>query len=398
MPDCDVLVAGGGAAGLAAAIALAKAGIKTRLIGAPETIHDDGRSAALFSANLDWMDGFGAGERLRAAGAPLRAIRIVDISGALVRAPSVTFKSSEIGQEAFGWNIPNAEIIRELLAMAKDVPNLTLSTARLAGVRVADNEVTAQLDDGTTLSAHLLIGADGQNSRVREAAGITAKIKDYPQTALTCRLAHTKDLEDISLEFHTREGPFTFVPLAPPQGGGHLAALVWVMAPEKAEAMRALPREAFAAEISRRSFHALGRISVESDVGAVPMRRLVAGALTAPRIALVGEAAHAFPPIGAQGLNLGLQDVKALTARLITAHHAGEDVGSANLLSAYARARMADVSIRTAGVDLLNTALIADIIPLDMLRAAGLTALGGIAPLRHVMMRLGSWGGGKRVA
>ena len=398
MRDCDVLIAGGGAAGLSAAIALAKAGLSTRIIGVPETILDDGRSAALFSANLDWMDGFGAGEALRAAGAPLRAIRIVDITGALVRAPTVTFKSSEIGQEAFGWNIPNAAIIRALLALARNVPGLGLSPARLAHVREAAGSITVTLENGETIRAALLIGADGQKSRVREAAGITAHIKEYPQTALTCRLTHTKDLEDTSLEFHTREGPFTFVPLAPPEGGGHLAALVWVMAPEKAAAMRALPREALAAEISRRAFHALGRVTVESDVGAVPMRRLAAGALTAPRIALVGEAAHAFPPIGAQGLNLGLQDVQALTTRLITAHQAGEDGGGEALLHAYSRARRADVSIRTAGVDMLNTALIADMVPLDLLRAAGLTALGGIAPLRTMMMRLGSWGGGKRVA
>ena len=228
------------------------------------------------------------------------------------------------------------------------------------------------LAGGEIIETSVLIGADGQKSRVREAAGITHRIKPYPQAAITCRLKHPKDHEDVSLEFHTREGPFTFVPV-----GENLSALVWIMQPEKAEAMLALSREAFAEAITRRSSAALGTVSIEGPIASVPLQKLVADRLFAGRIALVGEAAHAFPPIGAQGLNLGLKDVEALVKRLIAAKAAGEDLASA--LPAYARDRKFDVEARSMGVDILNSALIADLLPFDIARAAG---SGGAARCR----------------
>lgn len=390
--ECCVI--GGGAAGLSAAIGLARNGLSTLVLGVPETARDDGRSAALFQSSLDFLATLGVADRLKAHGAPLAAIRLIDITGALVRAPTTTFKAAEIGQDAFGWNIPNAKIVEELSAAARATPGLEVSPVFFEGFEVAGDRLKIALPGGEQVETRVLIGADGQKSRVREAAGITHRVKPYPQAAITCRLTHPKDHEDVSLEFHTREGPFTFVPV-----GVNRSALVWIMKPEKAEAMLALSREALAEAITRRSSAALGTVTIDGPVAAVPLQKLVADRLVAGRVALVGEAAHAFPPIGAQGLNLGLKDVEALVRRLSAAKAAGGDLAEA--LPAYARDRKIDVEARSAGVDLLNSALIADLLPFDIARAAGLAVLRDIAPIRRLAMRIGGWNspfGGRKSA
>jgi 2-octaprenyl-6-methoxyphenol hydroxylase len=380
----DVMIIGGGAAGLSAALGLAARGLRVTLAGVPGEIRDDGRSAALFQSSLDFLAGLGVGPDLQAYAAPLRAIRIIDIAGGLVRAPTTTFRAVELDQEAFGWNIANADILRVLMARARSLPGLVLSEAVLTDFTEGPSGIRVTLSDGSRHECQVLVGADGQNSRTRDLAGITYRNKDYPQIALTCRLRHPGDHEDISTEFHTREGPFTFVP-----SGDGVSALVWVMRPDNAEAMQALPRERLAEMITRRSSAFLGPVEIISPMGAVPMRKRVADRLVAGRVVLVGEAAHAFPPIGAQGLNLGLKDVEALVRRLGAAHD--ERAGLQTALALYARDRKIDTEMRSTGVDLMNSALIADFLPLDVTRALALTALKQISPLRQLAMRIGSW-------
>lgn len=388
MMTVDAVIVGGGAAGLATAIGLARAGLSATVLGLPADIRDDGRSAALFESSLAFLDGLALGDRLRERGAPLRAIRIIDLTNGLVRAPDVLFRASEIGQEAFGWNIPNAAIIEEMIAAAREETGLTLSTALFSGLETTGDAIIVRTDAGEAIRTRLLVGADGQASPVRQAAGITHREKPYPQVALTARLTHSRDHNDESLEFHTREGPFTFVPLGP-----GTSALVWILRPENAEAMLALSPGEIALKAQRRSFNALGDLAIEGRIGRVPMRKLVADRLTAPRLALVGEAAHAFPPIGAQGLNLGLRDVAALVEHAGVAFREGRDVGAEQVLSGYARDRRVDVEARAAGVDLMNSALIGGLLPLDLARAAGLTLLRDLPPLRRLAMRLGGGGG-----
>jgi 2-octaprenyl-6-methoxyphenol hydroxylase len=383
-PETDIVIAGGGAAGLATGIALAKAGLRVLIAGVPQTIRDDARSAALFASSFAFLDRHGLGEALRARGWPLRAIRIVDVTGALVRSPTTTFKAIEIGEPAFGWNIANADILDVLIEAARDVPGLTLDHALFASYITENDAIRVTLSDGRVVQARLLIGADGQKSAVREAAGIKARVKPYPQVAITCRATHPRDHDDISTEFHTREGPLTFVP-----AGEGRSAIVWLMRPEQAERRAALSATEFAREAERMSGHFLGPLTLQGPQGRVPMQKLVAEKLVAARIALVGEAAHAFPPIGAQGLNLGLRDCDALVRRIVETHQAGRDIGSPSVLDAYARERVLDVEARSAGVDMLNTALIGNLLPLDLARAAGLTLFNAIPPLRRIAMRIG---------
>ncbi|MCU0820347.1 MAG: FAD-dependent monooxygenase [Beijerinckiaceae bacterium] len=382
--ETDVLIAGGGAAGIATGLALAQTGLRVTIAGVPEAIRDDARSAALFASSFAFLDAIGAGNRLRAKGWPLRAIRIVDVTGALVRSPTTTFKAIEIGEPAFGWNIANADILRELIAMAKETPGLTLDPALITNHGGSGGAVTAILSDRQEITARLLIGADGQKSSVRQVAGIKARIKPYPQVAITARATHPRDHEDVSTEFHTRQGPLTFVP-----SGEKRSAIVWLMTPEEADRRLALPVVDFTREMERMSGHFMGPLTLEGPQGRVPMQKLVADQLVAPRVALVGEAAHAFPPIGAQGLNLGFRDCEALVKRVSEASRAKADIGSDDVLAAYARDRKMDVEARSSGVDILNTAIIGNLLPLDLARAAGLSLFNAVPPLRRLAMRLG---------
>jgi 2-octaprenyl-6-methoxyphenol hydroxylase len=382
--ETDIVVAGGGAAGLATGIALAKSGLRVLIAGVPPSIRDDARSAALFASSFAFLDQHGLGDALRERGWPLRAIRIVDVTGALVRSPTTTFKAIEIGEATFGWNITNADILDVLIRAARNVPGLELDHGLFASHAVENDAIHVSLSDGRDVRARLLIGADGQKSAVRETADIKARIKPYSQVAITCRAAHPRDHDDISTEFHTREGPLTFVP-----AGEGRSAIVWLMRPAEAERRAALSLAEFAREAARMSGHFLGPLTLEGPQGRVPMQKLVAEKLVAPRIALVGEAAHAFPPIGAQGLNLGFRDCDALVHRIVEAHRAGGDIGGASVLETYARERVLDVEARSAGVDMLNTALIGNLLPLDLARAAGLSLFNAIPPLRRIAMRIG---------
>lgn len=400
LPPFECIVSGAGATGLALALGLAQAGIRTALLGVPQTLRDDARSAALFNASLAVFDALSdplapsampgtpapnLGTRLREAGAPLCAIRMIDATGAVLRAPDITFKAAEIGQRVFGYNIVNAVILEQLLAAAKAQDNLTLFPDFLEALTLLPTgEVRVTLSGGAALEAQILVGADGQNSATRDKAKIGVSIKPYPQSALTARFRHSRDHNDTSTEFHTREGPFTLVPMAP-----GMSALVWLAKPDHAAALHALAPPQLEARMMRQAAYLLGDMHLEGPTGLVPMRLVRAHALTQGPIALVGEAAHAFPPIGAQGLNLGLQDVKALSALLVAAHQAGTPL--ADTLPAYARARAADIRLRALGVDLMNTALIKDWLPLDLARAASLGALARLAPLRALAMRIGGW-------
>jgi 2-octaprenyl-6-methoxyphenol hydroxylase len=218
----------------------------------------------------------------------------------------------------------------------------------------------------------------------RAAAGIETDGWSYPQTALTCTLAHSRPHENISTELHTEAGPFTLVPLP-----GQRSSLVFVVDPADAPRVSALLDEDMAAEIERRSHSILGKIRVEPGRGVFPLSVKTARAFGARRIALVGEAAHVIPPIGAQGLNLGLRDAATICELVVAAHREGEDVGAADLTARYDHMRRADVGSRKFAVDLLNRSLLSGFLPLHGARGLGLFLMDRIGPLRRAVMREG---------
>jgi 2-octaprenyl-6-methoxyphenol hydroxylase len=299
-----------------------------------------------------------------------------------LRAPEVLFTAAEIDCEAFGYNIENRYLVAALQARAAALglpsiaaPALTIeSDTSGVTIRHAGGEARVQL----------AIGADGARSMCRAAAGIITRRRAYPQAALTLNLAHAQPHDDTSTEFHTEQGPFTLVPLP-----GRRSSLVCVIAPERCAELDAMEDAALSAEIERRAHSLLGTIRVEPGRGIFPLAVETADAYARNRIVLVGEAAHVVPPIGAQGLNLGIRDAATVAEIVAAAHQQGEDIGGAEALRRYDGERRADIVTRTLAADLLNRSLLADFLPVHGARGLSLYLMDRIGPLRRALMREG---------
>ena len=382
-PSLGAVVVGGGPAGLTAAIALAGAQVPTALItGRPRPA--DNRTTALLAGSVTALETLAVWQRCRTQAAPLRVMRIVDDTGRLLRAPEVRFEAGEIGLEAFGHNIENRHLIAAMAERARELATLEVIEQDAAGIAISADTVAITLDDDSTVVAKLAVGADGARSRCRKAAGIKTEGWSYPQTALTLTLRHGRPHHDISTEFHRASGPFTLVPLP-----GLRSSLVFVTDPGDAARVEALPAAELAAEIERRAHSILGKIEVEPERGVFPLKVERARSFGARRVALVGEAAHVMPPIGAQGLDLGLRDAATIAELAAMAHQAGHDPGADELIARYDEMRRADVTSRTLAVDLLNRSLLSEFLPLQGARGLGLTLLQHVGPLRRAAMREG---------
>lgn len=379
----EVIVVGGGPAGLTAAIAIAQGGTETALVASLSAATDN-RTSALFAGSTALLTTLGIWDRCGDRAAPLRVLRIVDDTARLLRAPEVRFEAAEIGFEAFGYNIENRDLVAVLESRARELPSLHRFEDTAVRIEIGPDQVTVQLAGGSSLTARLVVGADGRKSLCRAAAGIDTRGWSYPQTALTFNLRHSRPHDDVSTEFHTETGPFTLVPLR-----GRRSSLVWVLDPASARRWSGADRAELARIIERRSHSILGKIDVESGPGMFPLAIETAQHFAADRIALVGEAAHLIPPIGAQGLNLGLRDAAAVAELTAAAHASGADPGAPESMARYDATRRADVAGRTAAIDLLNRSLLSAFLPIHSLRGLGLCLLDRVGPLRRAVMREG---------
>lgn len=378
----EAAVVGAGPAGLAAGLALAEMGFKTSVIG-PVSDPRDGRSAALFQGSVDFLKRLGAWPLLSHAVEPLDAIRLVDATGALLRAPEVTFRASEIGQDAFGYNVPNAALTAALEAVAAD--RLTrIVTPSVAKIEIKPDRVVIQTQDLKTFEACFVAAADGRNSFCRDAAGISTRQWSYDQNAIVCSFSHSRQHKRVSTEFHRRAGTLTIVP-----GPGNTSNLVWVESKAEAERLAALSDTAFEVELGAHISGLVGTLSRVSPRRMFPLSGQTAEPLAKNRVALIGEAGHVIPPIGAQGLNLGLRDSATLAEIAADARDAGEDAGGDAAMTRYDRARRTDVTSRVWTIDLLNRSLLSPFAPVHMLRGLGLFALSTVTPLRQRVMQEG---------
>lgn len=392
----DVLIAGGGLAGATLALALKQAGL-TPLVVDPqppaETLAPtfDGRSTAVAFSTFRMLKALGMGEALTPHACRMDRILVTDgrRPGAASAPPSpafLRFDADEIADrtdgEPLGYLIENRRIrLAQAGAMARAGVDLR-APARLVELNLERDGVTARLDDGTAVRAPLVVAADGRGSTVRAAAGINTVGWGYGQSGVvaTVRLEH--DHGNVAHEYFLPDGPFAILPLT-----DRRASLVWTESTRRAEALKAASDAAFLSHLRRRFGEFLGQVTVEGPRFVYPLSLELAEALTGPRAALVGDAAHGVHPVAGQGLNMGLKDVAALTEVLVEAARRGEDIGSSAVLDRYARWRRFDNVALAAGFDGFVRLFSNDLPPVRLARDLGMAVVNRVAPLRRAFMQ-----------
>lgn len=374
----NAIVVGGGPVGWLSALALSQNGINTKLLAKKEPLNDL-RTVALMQGSLAFLDDLEIDPASVKDVAALETMRLIDGTKRLFRAPEVSFAASEIGHPYFALNVPVLGLVKQIQEKLSSYSNFEHISHMVSEVSLSDI-VETRLDNDDVLVSDVIIGADGRGSKVRESANISIKKWSYPQTAFITQFSHSKPHMNVSTEFHTETGPFTLVPLS-----GNRSSVVCVVKPDTADDLLALDDVGLISELEERSRHLVGKIS---DIGArqtFPMSSQISSKMAVGRTFLVGESGHAFPPIGAQGLNLGIRDVQELAKQL--KHKTSSDIDRTAVT--YNKARRLDVTTRTMGVDLLNRSLLTDFLPVQSLRGLGLFATKSITPIRKAMMREG---------
>ena len=391
----DVIIAGAGLAGAAFGLAAAQGGLRVVMVdpqpfSAQLAPSFDGRSTAIAFSTFRMLDALGVGEGLRPHACRMDRILVTDgrRPGAASRPASsafLRFDADEIGDrtggEPLGYMVENRRI-RVALANAVTAAGIEVrAPVSVDRVEVGPGQATVTLSDGATLTAPLVVGAEGRGSRVRREAGIETVGWGYGQSGVVATVSLGRDHGNVAHEYFLPAGPFAILPLTERR-----ASLVWTETTRRAEALKACSDEAFHAHLMRRFGDFLEAVSVVGPRFVYPLSLQLAEALTAPRIALIGDAAHGVHPVAGQGLNMGLKDAAALAEVLVEAVRLGEDIGSETVLDRYARWRRFDNAALAAGFDGFVRLFSNDIAPVRLARDIGIAAVNRVAPLRRAFM------------
>lgn len=384
----QTVVVGGGPAGLAAALALARAGCAICLLDARplpepgEPVPEEGRTVALLRPSIELLERLGVWRDLIADSAPLRALRLVSLAhdGAEPEA-DVTFEASEIGLPEFGWNVRIDRLRALLLTALRREGAVLLGESTVEDV-VGKGDRLIVVHARGAVEADLVVAADGRKSPVRRALRIGAHARPTGRVAIGTSFEHERPHGHVSIELHRPGGAFTMVPLP-----CNRSSLVWVEPEFEAKRLLGLTEAAFRAELDRRVRPWLGSVGAVGRRDGYPLVGFVADRLVAPRTVLVGEAAHALSPVGAQGLNTSLRDVIVLTELMESARERGDPPWSVGLLLAYERRRLPDIRARFAVTEGLAAAVASDLAPIRFARTVGLRLLGALPSVKTAVMR-----------
>jgi len=387
--DSDVLIVGGGMAGMTLACALAGAGVSVTVLDrappdAQMTRDYDGRASAIAHASAMALRGIGLWPLLEPHASPINDIRVAD--GHPMRGISPLFlhyDHRDVGDAPFGYIIENRLIREALAAFAAKCPSLRLlAPVEVARLDRSRHRVEAFLADGRRVRAGLAIAADGRFSETRKAAGIAVTGFRYRQTAIVCTVRHERAHDGVAVELFLPGGPFAMLPMT-----DNRSNVVWTERADLAPVYLGLDDDRFMTELRRRFGGWLGEIELVGPRFSYPLGVLHAARYTADRLALVGDAAHAIHPIAGQGLNLGLRDVAALAELIVDTHRLGLDLGGAQVLDRYERWRRVDNMLLTAVTDGLNRLFSNDIAPVRLVRDLGLAGVNRLPPVKRFLMR-----------
>ena len=393
--NIDIFISGAGPAGLLASISFASLGYSVFCVDPHKPVtqaNDEGadlRTTAFLQPAKNFLDSLDLWEKLKSYAVPMEIMRIIDAADKnwpLNETTTKDFLSSDISDLPFGWNIPNWLLRRAFIETASKYSNLELKFGLTTSSFIRrDDAAFVYLDDGSQIKAQLVIGADGRNSLIREKSQIKISRKEFSQKALTFIVTHEKPHQNASIEIHRSGGPFTFVPLADFERRA-CSSVVWMESNKNIERLLELNSKEFEKQVNNRSFSHLGKLKVISHVTAWPIISQIAKQLTAKRTALIAEAAHVLPPIGAQGLNMSLADITSLydlvkdTSRLSNINE---------ILDKYDKSRRLDVKSRVLGINALNEVSKSSLPIAQKSRALGINFLHSSPQIRQGLMKLG---------
>jgi len=392
--DVAVTILGAGPVGATLACLLAEAGVPAAVVDRAalppmELPAFDGRAYAIARTSRDVLAQAGVWGRLGTLPCPIRRIHVTD--GRLGQPPSpldLTFDTAELDGEPFGWMVEARHLRIALNAQLPTLPGLWVAApARVAAVERDAERVTVRLADGSVIRSRLLVAAEGRESATRDAAGIAVTRWDYGQDAIVAAVRHDRPHEHVAVEHFLPAGPFAILPLPGEDGDGRTSAIVWTERRAEAARIWSLDPRGFARELARRFGDRFGAVTPVGQRWRYPLGALLAHRYTDTRLALVGDAAHGIHPIAGQGLNLGFRDAGALAARIVAAFQAGRDVGGAELLADYQRARRPANLMMLAATDALDRLFSTDLAPVRLARDLGIALVDRLPALKRVFMR-----------
>lgn len=380
LTQVELAVVGGGLNGLTLGIACASAGLRVAVIDREDPVtmlgeQFDGRTSAIAYGSMRVLDGTGVWPLAADKAEAILEIRVADNWAPLF----LHYDHREIGDAPLGWIVENRDLRRALHTRAGVLPNLQL-IAPMTVVSRAQGTLT--LANGDTVRAELIAAADGKNSPLREAAGVRTIKWSYPQIGIVATVRHEKPHRGVAVEHFLPAGPFAILPMT-----GNRSSIVWTERADLAPKLLKLDDAAFHSELASRFGDFLGAISVEGPRWSYPLSFLHAETYVAPRLVLVGEAAHVIHPIAGQGLNMGIRDTAALAECLVDGRRLGLDLADAGVLARYERWRRFDNTALAGVTDGLNRLFSNSVAPVRLARDLGLAAVGQVPPLKRFFMR-----------
>lgn len=385
----DVVIVGGGHAGCSLACLLAAHNVSVACIDQDDpkkTLHQDfdGRTMAISFGSRRVMEAAGAWDSMKDEACPILDIEITE-SGAPTM---LRFLAEDAQAEAFGWIVENRHLRSALYQRLAALPSAQhIAPARVKDFILKADSVDVELEDGRTLKAQLVIGADGRKSFTREWMGIATRGWSYRQRGIACVVSHENPHGNVAVEDFRSEGPFAILPMADDANGRHRSSIVWTEHGAEKESCLHWDEETFNAALGERFPAPYGKVRLAGKRFSYPLSLAHAQKYTAPRMALVADAAHGIHPIAGQGLNMGLRDIAVLAELLTAAKKKGGDCGSDDLLNAYEQARRFDNMTMAAATDALNKLFSNDLAPIRLIRKLGLRAVQKFPAARQFFMK-----------